>query len=33
LVGGCALDSPGSRQGSLAGFCECGEEPSGSGAT
>jgi hypothetical protein len=34
LVGGvCAVDSPGSGQGSLAGCCECGDEPSGSGAT
>jgi hypothetical protein len=33
LVGGCGVDSPGSGQGSLAGCCECGDEPSGSGAT
>jgi hypothetical protein len=33
LVGVCAVDSPRSRQGSLAGCCECGDEPSGSGAT
>jgi hypothetical protein len=30
---GCGVDSPGSGQGSLAGCCECGDEPSGSGAT
>jgi hypothetical protein len=33
LAGGCGVDSPGSGWGSLAGFCECGDEPSGSGAT
>jgi hypothetical protein len=33
LVGGGGVDSPGSRQGSLAGCCECGDEPSGSDAT
>jgi hypothetical protein len=33
LVGGCAVDSPASGQGPLAGCCECGDEPSGSGAT
>jgi hypothetical protein len=33
LAGGCAVDSPGSGQGTLAGCCECGDEPSGSGAT
>jgi hypothetical protein len=33
LVGGCGVDSPGSGKGSLAGCCECGDEPSGSGAT
>jgi hypothetical protein len=33
LVGGCGVDSPGSREGPLAGCCECGDEPSGSGAT
>jgi hypothetical protein len=33
LVGGCGVDSPGSGQGPLAGCCECGDEPSGSGAT
>jgi hypothetical protein len=27
------VDSPGSGYGSLAGCCECGDEPSGSGAT
>jgi hypothetical protein len=27
------VDSSGSGQGSLAGCCECGDEPSGSGAT
>jgi hypothetical protein len=31
--GVCAVDSPGSGEGSLAGCCECGDEPSGSGAT
>jgi hypothetical protein len=31
--GGCGLDSTGSGQGPVAGFCECGEEPSGSCAT
>jgi hypothetical protein len=31
--GGCGVDSPGSGPGSLAGCCECGDEPSGSGAT
>jgi hypothetical protein len=31
--GGCGVDSPGSGQGLLAGCCECGDEPSGSGAT
>jgi hypothetical protein len=33
LVGGCGVDSPGSGEGSLAGCYECGDEPSGSGAT
>jgi hypothetical protein len=33
LIGGRGVDSPGSVQGSLAGCCECGDEPSGSGAT
>jgi hypothetical protein len=28
VVGGCRVDSPGSGQGSLAGCCECGDEPS-----
>jgi hypothetical protein len=32
-VGRCGVDSPSSGQGSLAGCCECGYEPSGSGAT
>jgi hypothetical protein len=27
------VDSPGSGQGPVAGCCECGDEPSGSGAT
>jgi hypothetical protein len=31
--GGCGVDSPGSGQGPLAGCCECGDEPSGSGTT
>jgi hypothetical protein len=30
---GCGLDSDGSGQGSVAGCCECGDEPSGSCAT
>jgi hypothetical protein len=30
---GCGLDSTGSGQGPVAGCCECGNEPSGSGAT
>jgi hypothetical protein len=29
----CGVDSRGSEQGPLAGCCECGDEPSGSGAT
>jgi hypothetical protein len=33
LVGGCGVDPPGSGFGSLAGCCECGDEPLGSGAT
>jgi hypothetical protein len=34
LVGeGCGMDSPGSGYGPLVGSCECGDEPSGSGAT
>jgi hypothetical protein len=33
LAGGCGVDSPGSGQGRLEGCCECGDEPSGSGAT
>jgi hypothetical protein len=33
LVGGGGVDSPGSGLGSLAGCCECGDEPSASGAT
>jgi hypothetical protein len=32
LVGGCEVDSTGSGEGLLAGSCECGDEPSGSGA-
>jgi hypothetical protein len=31
--GGCGVDSPGSGYGPLVGCCECGDEPSGSGAT
>jgi hypothetical protein len=31
--GGCGVDSPGAGQGPLAVGCECGDEPSGSGAT
>jgi hypothetical protein len=30
---GCGVDSPGSGQGPVADCCECGDEPSGSGAT
>jgi hypothetical protein len=33
LVEGCAVDSPGSGWGQLAGCCECGDEPSGPGST
>jgi hypothetical protein len=33
LVGGCGVDSAGSGLGPLAGCCEYGDEPSGSGAT
>jgi hypothetical protein len=33
LAWGCGLDSTGSGQGSVAGCCECGDEPSGSCAT
>jgi hypothetical protein len=33
MVGGCGVDSPGSGSGSLAGCCECGDEPSSSGDT
>jgi hypothetical protein len=33
MVWGCGVDSPGSGLGSLAGCCECGDEPSGCGAT
>jgi hypothetical protein len=33
LAGKCRLDSVGSGQGPVAGFCEYGDEPSGSGAT
>jgi hypothetical protein len=32
-LGGGGLDSTGSRQGPVAGCCECGDEPSGSCAT
>jgi hypothetical protein len=32
LAGGCGVNSPVSRQGPAAGCCECGDEPSGSGA-
>jgi hypothetical protein len=32
-LGGCGVDSPGSGEESVAGCCECGDEPSGSGAT
>jgi hypothetical protein len=31
--GGCGVDSPGSGWRPLAGCCECGDEPSSSGAT
>jgi hypothetical protein len=31
--GGGGVDSPGSGEGPVAGGCECGDEPSGSGAT
>jgi hypothetical protein len=31
--GVCGVDSPGSGWGSLAGCCECGDEPSDTGAT
>jgi hypothetical protein len=33
LFGGCGLDSPGSGYIPVAVCCECGDEPSGSGAT
>jgi hypothetical protein len=33
LTGRCGVDSPGSGQESVAGCCECGDEPSGSSAT
>jgi hypothetical protein len=33
LAWGCGLDSTGSGQGPVAGCGECGDEPSGSGAT
>jgi hypothetical protein len=29
-LGGCGLGSTGSGQGPVAGYCECGDEPSGS---
>jgi hypothetical protein len=32
-LGECGVDSSGSGLGTLAGCCECGDEPSGSGAT
>jgi hypothetical protein len=32
LVVGCGLDLHGSGQGPVAGCCECGDEPPGSGA-
>jgi hypothetical protein len=32
-LGRCGVDSPGSGYGPLAGCCECGDEPSGSGVT
>jgi hypothetical protein len=32
-LGVCGLDSTGSGQGSVAGCCECGDEPLGSCAT
>jgi hypothetical protein len=32
-LGVCGLDSTGSGQGPMAGYCECGDEPSGSCAT
>jgi hypothetical protein len=32
-IGGRGLDSIGSRQGLVAGCCECGDESSGSGTT
>jgi hypothetical protein len=33
LAWGCGLDSTGSGKGSVAGCCECGDEPSSSCAT
>jgi hypothetical protein len=33
FAGRCDLDSTVSGQGPVAGCCECGDEPSGSGAT
>jgi hypothetical protein len=33
LTGGCGVDPVGSGQGPVAGSCEYGDEPSGSGAT
>jgi hypothetical protein len=33
LVGGCGGETPVSGWGMVAGCCECGDEPSGSGAT
>jgi hypothetical protein len=32
-LGRCGVDLPGLGYGSLAGCCECGDEPSGSGTT
>jgi hypothetical protein len=32
LVGGCGVDSVSSGYEPVVGFCECGDEPSGSGA-
>jgi hypothetical protein len=32
-LGECGVDSPGSGEGWLVGCCECGDGPSGSGAT
>jgi hypothetical protein len=32
-LGGCGLDSTGSGQGQVAGYCECSDAPSGSCVT